>query len=203
MVDYLYDPTDVTLSTLSAACIGAFGANFTSADIFAEPPPRRLYVNFTVALSGPEQTTLDGLVIANKAAYVAPVILPGVPYYGVPIYFGCDQPGAGAGEYYIVNGPADRTNWPTLDDRTQAPIAVDGLLTRVAWSTESADATTVLKLLINGLVIKTFNLTGLSGVVVFDEQLPVLAEDLLAVEYDSGLAPDEGTVTVYQEPSSI
>ena len=189
---------------LSEACIGAFPANFTTANILTvSPDPRTLYVNFTVALTGPEEATLDGLVATNKAAYVPPVILPSAPYYGVPISYGADQPGAGAGEYYVVNGPADRTNWPTLDDRTQAAVTVDGYITRFAWSSESADATTVIKILVEGLVVKTFNLTGLRGMIVFDEQLPVVAGALVAVEYDSGQAPNEGTVTVYVEPASL
>jgi hypothetical protein len=204
MATYVYDPTDVTLVPLSEACIGAFGANFTAANILVLPPAlRSLYVNFTVALTAPEIVTLDGLVAANKAAFVAPVVLPGSPYYGVPLPFGCDQPLAGAGEYYVVNGDPDRTNWPTLDDRTQIAVPVEGYITRFAWSSESADATTVIKILVAGLVVKTFNLTGLSGVVVFDEQLPVLAGQLVAVEYDAGLAPDESNVTVYVEPASL
>jgi hypothetical protein len=203
MPAYEYDPTDVTIVPLSEACIAAFPGNFTTADILSLPAPRRLYVNFTVVLTAPEIVTLDGLVAANKAAYVPPVILPGAPYYGVPIFYGADQLGSAQGEYYVVNGPSDRTNWPTLDNRTQAAVLVDGYITRFAWSSESADATTVIKILVEGLVVKTFNLTGLRGVIVFDEQLPVVAGALVAVEYDSGQAPDEGTVTVYVEPASL
>lgn len=203
MPAYEYTPEDVTLGPLSTACIAAFPGNFTTANILAEPAPRRLYVNFDVALTAPEETTLDGLVVANKAAFVAPILLPGAPFYGVPIYFGADQPGAGAGEYYVVNGPSDRTNWPNLDDRTQAAVVVDGLLSRFAWSSESADATTVIKILVNGLVVITFNLTGLAGVVVFSDPPSVVAGDLVAVEYDSGQQPNESNICVYLEPSSL
>jgi hypothetical protein len=204
MPAYEYDPTDVTLGPLSTACIAAFPGNFTTANILTvDPDPATLFVNFNVALSPAEETTLDGIVAANKAAYTPPVVLPGEPYYGIPIFFGGDQPNAGQGEYYPVNGRSDGTNWPTLDDRTQAPVLVDGYITRFGWSTESADATTVIKILVNGLVVKTFNLTGLSGVVVFDEQLPVFAGDLVTVEYDAGQAPHEGNVTVYVEPASL
>ena len=129
--------------------------------------------------------------------------MPGAPYDGVPLYYGADQPGAGAGEYYIVNGRSDGTNWPNLDDRTQAAVAVDGLLSRFAWSAESSDATTVIKILVNGLVVQTFNLTGLSGVLVFADPPSVVGGDLVAVEYDSGQQPNEGTITVYQEPSVV
>jgi hypothetical protein len=200
---YDYDPTDVTLGPLSEACLASFPGNFISADILSRPLPKKLYINFDVALTAPEKITLDGLVATNKAAFVPPVVLPGEPYYGVPLFFGADQPNAGQDEYYVVNGPADRTNWPTLDDRTQAAVAVDGFLARFAWSTESSDATTVLKILVDGLVVMTFNLTGLSGVIVFADPPSVLAGALVAVEYDSGQAPNEGTVTVYQEPAVV
>ena len=65
---YEYTPEDVKLQSLAKSVNAAFPGNFISADIFKNPPPRRLYINFTVALTAPEETTLDGIVAANKAA---------------------------------------------------------------------------------------------------------------------------------------
>jgi hypothetical protein len=65
---YEYTPEDVKLQPLAEDVNAAFPGNYISANIFAKPVPRRLYIDFNVALTGPEEATLDAIVIANKAA---------------------------------------------------------------------------------------------------------------------------------------
>ncbi len=67
-ISYEYTPEDIKLQMLAQSVDAAFPGNYISSDIFAQPPPRRLYISFNVALTAPEETTLDALVVANKAA---------------------------------------------------------------------------------------------------------------------------------------
>lgn len=202
MPTYSYDPTNVTLSTLCASVQGTFPGNFITASILTiTPNPRTLFIEFTLALTVPEQASLDALVVANKAAYVPPVPQTPPPW-GMSLAFGADMIAAGVGEYYVVNGRSDSTKWAALTERTQAASPVKGFITRFAWSTESAGATTVIKILVNGAVVATFNLTGLSGAVVLATPVAVDAGARIAVEYDAGAAPNEGNCSVYIEPTN-
>ena len=71
-ISYEYTPEDIKLQMLAQSVDAAFPGNYISSDIFAQPPPRRLYISFNVALTAPEETALDALVVANKAAPATP-----------------------------------------------------------------------------------------------------------------------------------
>lgn len=201
MPSYSYTPENITLDTLCASVGATFPGNFTTANIISRPMPSMLYIDFLVALTVGEQATLDGIVAANKAAYVPPVPqLP--PPLGTSMSFGSDMTGASIGFYWVVNGRSDSTRWTALTERTQCAAIAKGYLTRFAWSSESADATTVIKILVNGIVAATFNLTGLAGVVVLPTPVAVDSGALVAVEYDAGQAPNESNVQVYLEPTN-
>ncbi len=66
-----------------------------------------------------------------------------------------------------------------------------------SWNTASSDATTKINIWLNGASVLTFNLTGAVGILAIN--LVVAAGDELAVEFDSGTMPGNGTYGIYLE----
>jgi hypothetical protein len=100
-----------------------------------------------------------------------------------------------SGRYAQVNGTHDASTTTNLDDESQSTAPFPGTLISLSWNTEAADATTVMKVTVNGLVTETITLTGLTG---SDNSLSttVVQGDLVAIEYDSGTAPKKGTYSI-------
>jgi len=100
------------------------------------------------------------------------------------------------GTYSSVNGTATSSALSALDHATEATIPKAGTLNALGWNTKLGDATTVIKIHKNGSVVETITLSGAQGA---DTTLntTVAVGDKLAVEYDAGTAPNEGTYQVY------
>lgn len=85
---------------------------------------------------------------------------------------------------------------------TEIVIPRDGNLSRITWNSASADATTVLKIVVDSSVVATVTLTGASGsldlskLAVGPVQPQVAAGSKIAVEYDAGTAPGAMTAQV-------
>ena len=119
--------------------------------------------------------------------------------YSIP--FGARFGNAGQrGRFHFIHGAASASNGTTLDADTQGAVIQDGRITKMAWSNENGDATTVYKILVNGLVEDTLTLTpGQSGTLPTSSPIPVNGGDLVAVEYDDGTPPQDSAVELYVE----
>ncbi len=68
----------------------------------------------------------------------------------------------------------------------------------MTWHTAAGDATTVFKIVKNGVVAQTITLSGAVGA-VSTGTVAVVAGDTLAVEYDAGTAPGNSSVMLFVE----
>lgn len=104
------------------------------------------------------------------------------------------------GFFAIASGRASRPDTSGGADSEQ-PIPASGTLTKLAYKTSSADATSTLKIHVNGVVQATVPLTNINahngGVETVS--VAVSAGDYCEVEYDAGQAPDESTLIVLLE----
>lgn len=98
------------------------------------------------------------------------------------------------GSYYRAHGHSPDSRQAGLTTITEAVCPIDGTLSALAITSDSADATTVLKVLINEVVSETKTLTAATCVVSLSAS--VSAGDQLAVECDSGEPPDASTVSL-------
>lgn len=122
-----------------------------------------------------------------------------IPGIGIPLGFGANFLNiAQAGRYHKANGTAIEANDVTLNPSSEGIVLKGGRLTRFGWRTTSADATTVYKVWVNGLVAVTYNLTGASGVII-GGTLVVAQGDTVAIEYDAGTAPGSSNVQIFIE----
>jgi hypothetical protein len=100
-----------------------------------------------------------------------------------------------AGRHAQAHGTHDASTTPSLDEESEITAPFPGTLVSIGWNTESGDATTVLKVKINGLVTETVTMTGPTG----SNNLiasTVAQGDLVAIEYDTGTAPKKGTYEI-------
>ncbi len=105
------------------------------------------------------------------------------------------------GKFGVVNGKSSDKDEATKA-KTRAPIAADGTITTVAYRTASADATTQMKIHIDGVVQATFTLSSISSLGgVETVSVAVTAGQYLELEYDAGTAPVESTWLILQEVS--
>lgn len=74
---------------------------------------------------------------------------------------------------------------------TEKALARPARLLKFAWRTAAADATTRIDVVVNGVSVATLALTGASGAI--DTEVPVVAGDLVALQYTAGTAPGNGT----------
>lgn len=107
-----------------------------------------------------------------------------------------------AGKFAICNGmstTADNASAP----RTRAPIPVDGTLIAIAYQTQAADATSTLKIHVNGVVEATETLSSVNanfgGVETIS--VSVSAGDYAEIELDAGTDPNESIVYLVLEAS--
>lgn len=109
-----------------------------------------------------------------------------------------------AGEHLEAQAGVGGTS-TTLGVSTEAVIPHAGNLVRLAWNSASADATTVMKVVVASVVVATVTLTGASGsldlsaLAVSPVQPQVAAGAKIAVEYDTGTAPGNITAQVYMQ----
>jgi hypothetical protein len=93
--------------------------------------------------------------------------------------------------------PAGGGSTAVLDYKTEYLINRAATITELIYNTRLADGTSVLKILVNGVVQATVTLAGLSGVSTVS--VPVVALDKVAVEYDAGQTPDEAQIQLFLE----
>jgi hypothetical protein len=101
-----------------------------------------------------------------------------------------------AGRYLIPHmAAAASTGATTLGPLTEImlPDAVSDA--QIAWTSQTADATTDLKIHVNSVVTETVTLTGAEGVVALAGD-SYAAGDTVAVEYDAGTDPGDILVTL-------
>ena len=105
------------------------------------------------------------------------------------------------GKFAVMNGKSSDNDEATKA-KTRAPIAADGTITTVAYRTASADATTQMKIHIDGVVQATFTLSSISSLGGAETvSVAVTAGQYLELEYDAGTAPVESTWLILQELS--
>lgn len=99
------------------------------------------------------------------------------------------------GKFSIANGKATDAD-SNSGHKTRQPIIADGTLTKLAYKTENATSSTIMKVHINGSVEETVTLTNING----DDggvetiSVSVSAGDYVELEYDNGSdAPRDST----------
>ena len=101
-----------------------------------------------------------------------------------------------AGNYPSFNGVYNSPSTGSLSSQSEGASSATGFLARLSWNTDSADATTVLNVLVNGIVVETVMLTGNQGSLSSVSASVTAGTDLIAVQYDSGTAPTKGTYSL-------
>ncbi len=99
------------------------------------------------------------------------------------------------GKFARVNGTPTAASVNSLDVDSEHISIVSGMLAALSWNSTSADAATVVKIYVNGIVEETITLSGLSGTDLTLNTM-IVSGDKIAVEYDSGSAPGESTWNV-------
>lgn len=102
------------------------------------------------------------------------------------------------GRYAIALGKASDGDHNTLEPKTEHTVPKAGDIKALSYNTKAGDVTSVLKLIVNGLVTDTITLTGLVGA---DTTLSraIAVGDQLAIEFDSGTDPKESILDIYVE----
>jgi len=98
------------------------------------------------------------------------------------------------GKFGIANGSsADNDN--ASAPKTRQPIVAAGTITGVAYQTQAGDATSQMKIHINGVVQATFTLASVSPLYAGLEAVSVAVAvgGHIEIEYDAGTAPGEST----------
>jgi hypothetical protein len=106
------------------------------------------------------------------------------------------------GKFLIANGKATDADSTSIQ-KTRQPIIVDGTLTKLAYSTENASSSTIMKVHVNGSVEATVTLTNINsnGGGVETISVSVSAGDYVEIEYDNDDAPRDSTWYFLQEVS--
>ena len=170
-------------------------------------------VNAAGAVMETDYTTKGDVLVASAAS--TPAVLPvgadktvltadaaeatGTKWSGVLGYvlgWGADL---AVGNFARTNGLSNSAQGPTLNHNTEAVVPQAGTMVRLSWNTFSADATTVMKVHLNAVVVETVTLTGLAGTVALSTAIAL--GDEIGIEYDAGTAPNGGTYFIYVEAS--
>ena len=139
----------------------------------------------------------DGTVLtadsgeATGAKWAAPV--------GYPLNFGGIALIGDVGKFWEYEGEANAGTDGTLNEKTEAVIPKTATLVALAWNSALGDATTVVKIIKNGIVVATVTWTGASGIATGLSVAFTEGTDKITIEYDSGTAPSDTTLTPYFE----
>jgi hypothetical protein len=118
---------------------------------------------------------------------------------GYVLGFGARFPALSAqGRWHHAHGEASSSNATVLDATAQLTAPKTGTIRRLAWNTDSADATTQYEIFINGLAAGTVNLTGASGVDA-TLALAITAGDLVTIQYLNGTPPGGSVADMFVE----
>jgi hypothetical protein len=106
------------------------------------------------------------------------------------------------GKFLIANGKSTDADDSTKA-KTRQPIAFDGTLTRLAYTTKDGSTATTMKVHVNGSVEATVILSSMnaSGGGVETISVSVKAGDYAEIEYDAGQKPGECTMYFIEEPA--
>jgi hypothetical protein len=96
--------------------------------------------------------------------------------------------------YYHAHGDFASGQGSSLNNETVIVMPFSGLFINISWFNDSADATTTLNVIKNGVSVDTVMLTGLSGTVALGA-VAFVGGDEIAIQYDSGTKPGKGTLT--------
>lgn len=100
--------------------------------------------------------------------------------------------------FAFSNGEAQTSATPfILTPEVETVVPRVGTLNMFSFNTESADATTVFKILKNGAVVETLATAGASGTIALTAA--VALGDKIAIQYFSGTPPDKGNFLIYLE----
>lgn len=102
------------------------------------------------------------------------------------------------GKYLLVDQRPGASTVTVLDPSSERTIPKAGTLAALSWNTETADATTVMKILINEIVEETVTLSGAAtGTAVLSSAVNL--GDQIAIEFDAGTAPGKSNWMIYVE----
>lgn len=113
------------------------------------------------------------------------------------IFFGATFTGAQTGSHCRVNGEADSSRQSALNEISEFIVPLAGTIVIFGFNTETADATTDYRVVLNGTPGAVIELTGTNGTVVVS--IAVAVGDRLAIEYDAGTAPGNGNFSLLIE----
>ena len=99
------------------------------------------------------------------------------------------------GDFAATNSRADSPEEPTLSERSQYVIPVAGTIERFLYNTQTGNATTTWKIIVNAATVATIVQTAAAGLEVVS--VAVAQGDLIAIEYDTGDTPNRAIVGVY------
>lgn len=104
-----------------------------------------------------------------------------------------------AGYYYMANGTSSSVQLASSTVQTRLIVPSAGTITAVSWLSSTADATTDLKIWIDGGSSTKLDLTGATGIIT-GLSVAVSAGSYIEIEFDANTAPSYGTCTVYITP---
>ena len=103
-----------------------------------------------------------------------------------------------AGNFMSANGRSRDGEEAALNQDSEITAPKAGTLRAISWMTQSADATTILKVHVNAVVEETITLTAAAGA---DATLTttIAVGDEIGVEFDAGTVPDKTNIRLYIE----
>lgn len=116
---------------------------------------------------------------------------------GYVLDFGSNILAGNEGKYMLVDGRPAASMVDGLTPSSERVVPKAGNLNRIAWNSVTADETTVLKVLVEGVVKETVTLSGASGTAALTEA--VALGDKLAIEWDAGTVLGNTSVVLYIE----
>ncbi len=128
---------------------------------------------------------VDGRRLTGLANDIVTLPLSG----GYSLTWGGDVVAAGP-LHFSASGDSEATPLAGLDDRHKITTMEAGVIRRFGWHTQSADATTVYRILVNGVSQASVTTTGVKGTALLN--IPLATDDDVAIEYNSGTQPGRG-----------
>jgi hypothetical protein len=139
----------------------------------------------------------DGEVLTADAAsalgikWASIADVPGGVGAGTSFPYGGDV--KNVGRFFHAHGDYTAGEAPALDEESYIAMPFAGKLAQYSWSSDSADATTIIRIVINGVVVDTITLTGLFGSVALNGTTFALGARV-AIQYGDGVVgPTSGT----------
>jgi len=118
-------------------------------------------------------------------------------FFGYVLDFGADVKSGDTGKYLLVDGRPGGTIIVALSPSSERIVPKAGNLAVFAWNSQTADATTVFKVLKNSSVVETITCDGVSGTKTMTTA--VALGDKLAVEFDAATVSGNTGVVLYIE----